>query len=95
MYDCNYKWKKYRGKKPYERIRAIYADVGGDPGPYSQVKVDFAEKKVDYISDFLFSDELPIKDIKEIKEEDIALFLIELHKCDFVNWAEVYEVIVL
>jgi hypothetical protein len=42
--DCNDKWKKYRGKKPYERIRAINADVGGYPGPYSQVKVDFAEK---------------------------------------------------
>jgi len=90
--DCNYKWKKYRGMKPYERIQAIYAEVGGYPGPYSQVKVDFADKKVEYKSEFPFSDELPIKVTKEIIEEDIVLFLTELHKCDFLNWAEEYKV---
>ncbi|WP_419883478.1 hypothetical protein ACN6MY_07965 [Peribacillus sp. B-H-3] len=90
--DCNYKWKKYRGKKPYERIRVIYSEAGGFPGPYSQVKVDLAEKRVEHHTDFPFNDGSPVNDIRVITEEDIESFLTELHKCDFVNWAEEYNV---
>jgi hypothetical protein len=24
--DCHHTWKKYRGKKPYEKIKTIYFD---------------------------------------------------------------------
>ncbi|MFP9128860.1 hypothetical protein [Niallia sp. BSM11] len=90
--DCNYKWKKYRGKKPYERIRVIYSDVGGFPGPYSQVKVDLVKKTVEHNTEYPYSQGLPVNDFSIINNEDIELFLTELHKCDFVNWAEEYKV---
>ncbi|SEM52769.1 hypothetical protein SAMN05192533_103252 [Mesobacillus persicus] len=89
--DCNYKWKKYMGKKPYERIRVIIAYVGGYPGPYCQVKIDLAEQRVEHNTDYPFSDGLPVNDSSYLLEEDIELFLTELHKCDFVNWAEEYN----
>jgi hypothetical protein len=90
--DCDYKWKKYRGKKPYERIRVIYSEVGGFPGPYSQVKVDLAEHTVEHNTEFPYSSGLPVSNLCEVTEEDLELFLAELYKCDFVNWAEEYNV---
>lgn len=92
--DCDYKWKKYRGKKPYEKIKVIYSDVGGYPGPYHEVKVDFVEKRVEHKTAFPFDDGLlvPVNNSRDMDKEDIELFLTELYKCDFVNWAEEYQV---
>jgi hypothetical protein len=90
--DCDYSWKKYRGKKPYERIRVIYSEVGGFPGPYSQVKVDLAEQRVEHNAEFPYSSGLPVSSLGNVTKEEIELFLAELHKCDFVNWAEEYNV---
>jgi hypothetical protein len=90
--DCNYMWKKYRGKKPYESIRVIFAYAGGYPGPYFQVKVDLANNRVEQSNDYPFSDRQSVNDSNDILEEDIELFLTELHKCDFINWAEEYKI---
>lgn len=91
--NCGHTWKKYRGKKPYERIRTIFANAGGYPGPYFEVKIDLVnaliEQKQEEMLGHLgiFNPELllnpPI-------EEEIGWFREELHKCDFVNWAEEY-----
>jgi hypothetical protein len=52
-----------------------------------------ARNRVEHSNDFPFSDGLPVNDYSDLLEEDIELFLTELHKCDFVNWAEEYNTI--
>ncbi|MBM7704347.1 hypothetical protein [Metabacillus iocasae] len=89
--DCEYKWKKYRGKKPYEKIKVIYAHAGGFPGPYHKVKVDVARSIVEYKADFSYDSELPVHDRKERSKEELEFFLAKLYTCDFMNWAEEYD----
>lgn len=38
--DCGHKWKKYRGQKPYQRIKKIHAYSGSIPGPFFQKEID-------------------------------------------------------
>jgi hypothetical protein len=87
--NCDYSWKKYRGKKIYEQIKVIHANAGGYPGPYFEVRIDLEsldiEKNplIEYHYDDLASFEKPTK-------QKIEWLRSELHKCDFVNWAEGY-----
>ncbi|WP_174727455.1 hypothetical protein [Mesobacillus harenae] len=88
--DCENTWKKYRGKKPYEKIRKIYAFTGGWPGPSFDVKIDFEAMMVNHTK----YNEIGEKETAqtEITIEEREWFLSELYKCDFVNWAEEYLV---
>ena len=88
--DCGHTWKKYRGKKPYERIKVIHAYVGGYPGPFFNVKIDLELGMVEINSSQLEQDPRDIDSVHSITKEDIEWFLSELYKCDFVNWAEEY-----
>jgi hypothetical protein len=90
--DCNYEWKKYRGKKPYDRIKVIHADINGYPGPNYQVRIDLNEKKVDHYTSFYERNIRAGKDSKRLQLNEIEWFLCKLYECDIVNWAEVYEV---
>lgn len=83
--DCNRSWKKYRGRKPYEKIKSISANVGGYPGPYFNVKINLENRQVDYHKFMSVDDETSI-----VNEDCIAWLLEELYKCDFINWAEEY-----
>jgi hypothetical protein len=38
--DCEYSWKKYRGKKVYDQIKVIHANSGGFPGLYFEIRID-------------------------------------------------------
>jgi hypothetical protein len=88
--DCHHTWKKYRGTKPYEKIKSIYFHIGGFMGPNYQAKIDLQQGLIEpTISDIGYYDEIiPFVDLTE---ESIAWFRSELYKCDFVNWAEEYN----
>jgi len=58
--DCGHTWKKYRGKKSYDRIKVIHADVGGFPGPYFNVKINLELMKVEKESSVI---ECPAEDM--------------------------------
>ena len=45
--DCGHTWKKYRGKKPYERIKIIHAYAGGFPGPHFNIKINLELRMVE------------------------------------------------
>ncbi|HWO77791.1 MAG TPA: hypothetical protein VNM69_18140 [Bacillus sp. (in: firmicutes)] len=68
--DCDYTWKKYRGKKPYKRIKMIYAEVGGFPGPNYQVVIDLIHRKIEHNRSFYESDTNSDRDLRELKEAD-------------------------
>ncbi len=88
--DCDYTWKKYRGKKPYELINIIYAEAGGYPGPYFKVKINLKEKEIEHHvvnPEGNFDND---SSVNTVTTDDIQWFRSELHKCDFVNWAEEY-----
>jgi hypothetical protein len=83
--DCHYTWKKYRGKRPYDRIKVVDVSIGGFPGPYFKVKIDLHALTVYRdigIGEMEFSNSRT--------KEEIEWFRSELYKCDFVNWAEDY-----
>lgn len=86
--DCNYSWKKYRGKKIYDQIRVVYANAGGFPGPYFEVKIDLESLTVENNSlvAFHYADMEPSNE-----SEDFEWFRSELYKSDLVNWAEEYN----
>jgi hypothetical protein len=90
--DCDYTWKKYRGKKPYERIKVIYADAGGYPGPYFHVKIDFKSLLVEKnpLIEYHLSD---LQSSTPPTREEFEWFRSELYKCDFLNWAEEFEML--
>ncbi|SOB99173.1 hypothetical protein SAMN05880501_102160 [Ureibacillus xyleni] len=44
--DCHHTWKKYRGRKPYNMVRKIYASSGGFPGPYFDVTIELDKEEV-------------------------------------------------
>jgi hypothetical protein len=87
--NCDYSWKKYRGKKAYEQIKVIYANSGGYPGPYFEVKIDFESLTIE-------TDSLSESNLSDMWSSDhnykevIEWFRSELQKCDFLNWAEEY-----
>jgi len=92
--DCEYTWKKYRGKKPYEGIKIIHAFVGGGyQGPYYEVKIDLDKRVVE--KDSFRVDYYDIPSFAPPTLEDMEWFRAELYKCDFVNWAEEYSMIAL
>ncbi|MFD4854609.1 hypothetical protein ACFVV6_09980 [Bacillus mycoides] len=98
--DCEYIWKKYRGKKPYDRIKVIYADVGGYPGPYFHVKIDLESLMVETSQEAADLISIKMKDVSLTPkvvdaEEKFEWFRSELYKCDFINWAEEYYAYVL
>ncbi|RXI96314.1 hypothetical protein DS745_21560 [Anaerobacillus alkaliphilus] len=86
--NCDYTWKKYRGKKIYEQIKVIYAYAGGFPGPYFEVKIDLKTNDIEKNEwiEYHIEDQEAIIPTKEL----IEWFRSELHKCDIVNWAEKY-----
>jgi hypothetical protein len=88
--DCGQIWKKYRGKKPYERIKTIHAYSGGYPGPYFNIKIDLELMEVEINSSELKDHPGDIHSVRVITKEDVDWFRSELYKCDFVNWAEEY-----
>lgn len=88
--DCDYTWKKYRGKKIYEQIKLIHAYAGGYPGPYFHITIDLdsevSESEYDFGDDYLGN--MPNRNNPRFR--DYEWFRSELHKCDFVNWSEYY-----
>jgi hypothetical protein len=86
--ECSYTWKKYRGRKPYDRIKKIDAYAGGYPGPYFRLKINLVTMEVDNDStsvEYIYEGATP-----SLTPEDIEWFRSELYKCDFANWAEEY-----
>lgn len=92
-HDCNYTWKKYRGKKPYNTIKKLEVSTGGFGGPNFRVIVDFHNNYIERSEGF---DEIfpiyPInsQDPNDLKEY-IAEFLIKLYEVDLMNWASQYN----
>ncbi|MEH6956580.1 hypothetical protein [Neobacillus drentensis] len=84
--DCEYTWKKYRGKKIYDQIKVIHANSGGFPVPYFEIKIDLESMDIDR-NDF---STIEMKPSDAPIEEKIKWFRDELHKCDLVNWADEY-----
>jgi hypothetical protein len=89
--DCSHTWKKYRGKKPYNRIKLIFANVVGYPGPYFHVKVNLESMEVEASVQRHIDQTEVIHSTNSLKEEEIECFRFELFKCDFLNWAEEYN----
>ncbi|MDL4840905.1 hypothetical protein [Aquibacillus rhizosphaerae] len=89
--NCDYSWKKYRGKKIYEQIKVIHANTGGYAGPFFGVIIDIESLEIDR-NDY---SAINIETIDTPMEEKIEWFKSELHKCDFVNWAEEYFALVM
>jgi len=85
--NCKYTWKKYRGKKPYESINKITVCSGGFPGPSFNIDINLQTKQIDYEQHF----SIPSIIKPVITDEEKKWFLEELYKCDFLNWAEIYE----
>lgn len=88
--DCDYSWKKYKGREPYEKIRMIKAETGGFPGPFFTVKIDLKHSVVESNSliKYRFENRNSSRLLEEKETED---FLDELYRCDILNWAERYE----
>jgi hypothetical protein len=88
---CNHTWKKYRGKKPYERITKISASTWGFPGPNYELRIDFVKKTIEY-STTLYDRKRPGIDLKKLNDNEIKWLLNRLYECNLLNWAEEYEV---
>lgn len=90
--DCDYSWKKYRGKKIYDQIKIVYANSGGFEGPNFKVKIDFESNIIERTSS-IYDDSfelVALESIETLTREESEWFQSELHKCDLVNWAEEY-----
>ncbi|WP_108671065.1 hypothetical protein [Peribacillus acanthi] len=88
--NCGHTWKKYRGKKPYDKIKVIHAEVGGFPGLYFNVKIDLENGTVEMDVDGLVRDLEKFDRFRSLSHEEMEWFKSELYKCDFINWAEEY-----
>lgn len=88
--DCGYSWKKYKGRKPYEKIRMITAETGGFPGPFFTVKLDLISctAESNSLMKYRFDNE---KSFSRLTQEQIDCFREELYRSDLLNWAERYE----
>lgn len=87
--ECGYSWKKYRGKKPYSRIKSIEAFAGGFPGPSFKVKIDLENYIVEHV-EYAFGVEIGQENFMLISEEEKDWFLTELYKSDLLNWSDEY-----
>lgn len=68
----------------------IYADVGGYPGPYFEVKINLELMEVEAsVQRKMEQTDVTHSNIS-LTEKEIEWFRSELYICDFVNWAEVY-----
>lgn len=81
--------EKVRGKKPYNRIKIIYAEAGGFTGPFLNIIIDL-ESGMAINSSRLEINPKDTRTIQSIAKEYIEWFPSELYTCDFVNWAEEY-----
>lgn len=86
---CDYKWKKYRGRKPYQTIQKIFFNESGFPGLNYYIEIDLVENKVKEMT-YFYCGENEHEFESEITESDKKWFLEELYTCDFMNWAERY-----
>lgn len=88
--NCNHSWKKYKGRRPYEKIKILQVETGGFPGPFFNVKINLESLKVK--SNALVKYRFEEKNLSQtLSEQDVSWFLEELYKCDVMNWAERYE----
>ncbi|MBD1224585.1 hypothetical protein MST22_17205 [Virgibacillus halodenitrificans] len=87
---CGNIWTKYEGRKPYQKIKSIYAYIGGYSGPGFQIRVNIEQKKLSYTS-FLFNDNVDKEHRKIPSDYEIKAFLSELYECSFLNWADRYD----
>ncbi|WP_164669726.1 hypothetical protein [Virgibacillus doumboii] len=86
--DCGHEWKKYRGRKPYDRLRVIDVRAGGYMDA-NRVKINL---QTGHVRNALVFGEFSEDDqTLTVTKEKAEWFLEEMYKCDFVNWAEEYH----
>lgn len=88
--NCGHEWKKYRGRKVYERLQMFDIQRGGymDYGDH-RVRIDLKGRRVR--NALMLGEFNEFDQVATVSEESIDWLLAELYKCDFVNWAEEYN----